>query len=115
MARGNHVPEVLLSGSLAALLSPVIPAEVHQFATQKGVGDYLSPMIALAQQAFPSATLQVSLGRDAEDETYQYIALDIEAGTQSADALLAGQRTWSAGVPRVCPSRHAVYFVLAWR
>jgi hypothetical protein len=57
----------------------------------------------------------VSLGQDAEDETHQYIALDVEAGSQATEELLAGRRIWSAGISRVCPSRHAVYFVLGWR
>jgi hypothetical protein len=57
----------------------------------------------------------VSLGQDAEDETHRYIALDVEAGGQAAEDLLAGQRRWSAGLGRVCPPRHAVHFVLGWR
>jgi hypothetical protein len=57
----------------------------------------------------------VSLGQDAEDETHRYIALDVEVGGRAAEELLAGQRTWSAGLGRVCPSHFAVYFVLGWR
>jgi hypothetical protein len=41
--------------------------------------------------------------------------LDVEAGGRTADELLAGQRVWSRGIGRVCPSRLAVYFVLGWR
>jgi hypothetical protein len=72
-------------------------------------------VIALSRQAFLSSALCVSLGQDAEDEMHQYIALDVEVGGQATEQLLAGQRIWSAGVTRVCPSRHAVYFVLGWR
>jgi hypothetical protein len=57
----------------------------------------------------------VSLGQDAEDEMHKYIALDVEVSDQTTEELLAGQRKWSAGISRVCPSRHAVYFVLGWR
>ncbi len=101
--------------SLAALSGPVIPPDVEEFATEKGVSRYLNPLIDLARQAFPSSALSVSLGEDAEDEIHRYIALDVEASGQTAEQLLAGQRTWSAGIGHICPSNHAVYFVLGWR
>ncbi|SRR6266545_3396483 len=104
-----------MKDSLVTLSWPTIPPEVQEFAVAKGVRHYLNGMIDLARQAFPSSALCVSLGQDAEDEMHQYIALDVEAGGQTTEELLAGQRIWSAGVPRVCPSRHAVYFVLGWR
>lgn len=107
--------EVLINDSLATLSLPVIPPEVHEFAAQKGVNRYLNAVIDLARQAFPSSALCVSLGQDAEDQLHQYIALDAEVSGQSTEELLAGQRIWSAGISRVCPSRHAVYFVLGWR
>ena len=77
-----------------------------------GVSRYLSAVIDLARQAFPSSALCVSLGQDAEDERHQYIALDVEVGGLATEELLAGQRTWSAGIRRVCPPPQAVYFVL---
>jgi hypothetical protein len=92
-----------------------ISAEVHEFAVEKGVSIYLDAVIEVARKAFPSSSLSVSLGRDAEDETHQYIAVDVEAGGQGTAELLAAQRTWSAGIGRVCPSRCAIYFVLGWR
>ena len=76
---------------------------------------YLTAVIDLARQAFPTSALEVSLGCDAEDESHQYIAIDVEVGGKETEELLAGQRASSAGMSRVCPSRHAVYFVLGWR
>ena len=104
-----------MKDSLVALSVPAIPPEVQEFAVEKGVSPYLNAVIDLARQAFPSSALCVSLGQDAEDETHRYIALDVEAGGQATQELLAGQRIWSAGISRICPSRHAVYFVLGWR
>ena len=104
-----------MNDSLVTSSSPAIPPEVQEFAVEKGVSRYLDAVIHLARQAFPLSTLCVSLGQDAEDERHQYIALDVEVGGQGTEELLAGQRTWSAGISRVCPSRHAVYFVLGWR
>jgi hypothetical protein len=104
-----------MNGSLVTSSSPAIPSEVLQFAAAKGINSYLNGVIDLAGQAFPSSALCVSVGQDAEDEMHQYIAVDVEAGGRASEELLAGQRVWSAGLSRVCPSRHAVYFVLGWR
>jgi hypothetical protein len=104
-----------MNDSLVSLSRPVIPPEVQEFAVAKGVSRYLNAVIDLAQHAFPSSALCVSLGQDAEDEMHQYIALDVEVGGRATEELLAGQQTWSAGISRVCPSHHAVYFVLGWR
>ena len=104
-----------MNDSLVTWSRPAIPPEVQEFAVEKGVSRYLNAVIDLARQAFPLSALCVSLGQDAEDETHQYIALDVEVGGQATEELIAGQRIWSAGISRVCPSRHAVYFVLGWR
>ena len=104
-----------MNGSLVTLAGPALPPEVQEFAVEKGIDGYLDGVIGLARKAFPSSALCVSLGQDAEDEMHQYIALDVEVGSQATEELLAGQRIWSAGISRVCSSRHAVYFVLGWR
>jgi hypothetical protein len=104
-----------MNNPLGTVSCPAIPPEVQEFALQKGVSRYLNAVIDLARQAFPSSALCVSLGQDAEDEGHQYIALDVEAGRQATEELLAGQRTWSVGIGQVCPSRQAVHFVLGWR
>lgn len=94
---------------------PAIPAEVHGFAADRGIAGYVSAVIDLARQAFPTSPIQVSLGQDAEDDDHQYVAIDVEVGPMAQEAILAGQHHWSATLGRVCPSRHAVYFVLGWR
>jgi hypothetical protein len=105
----------MMNDALASFPCPAIPTEVQEFAVEKGVSPYLDPVINLARQAFPASAVHVSLGQDAEDARHRYIALDVEVAGQPSERLLAGQRTWSAGIGRVCPSRHAVYFVLGWR
>ena len=102
-------------GSSAKSSSPVIPLAVQEFAIEMCVSSYLNAVIDLARQAFPSSALYVSLGQDAQDEGHRYIALDVDVGGQATEEPLAGQRAWSTGVSRVCPSRYAVYFVLGWR
>jgi len=104
-----------MSDATATLSGPVVSPAVREFAAEKGVNRYLAAAIDLTRQAFPSSAVSVSLGQDAEDEMHQYIALDIEAGGRTAEELLAGQRAWSAGIGRLCPSGQAVYFVLGWR
>ncbi len=104
-----------MSEALAALPATVVPPEVRTFAADKGLNHYLGPVIDLARQAFPSSALSISLGQDAEDETHRYVALEVDAGGLGVEELLAGQRVWSGGIGRVCPSSLAVYFVLGWR
>jgi len=104
-----------MNNSLVTLSEPAVPPEVQEFAAANGASPYLTAVIDLARQAFPASALVVSLGQDAEDERHQYIALDVDVGSLTTDELLAGQHLWSAGIRRVCPSRHAVYFVLGWR
>jgi hypothetical protein len=94
---------------------PTIPFEVQTFADERGVSRYLLSIIALARQAFPASALDVCVGQDAEDETHRYIAIDVEASGMTGEELLAGQRAWSAGMSRICPSHLAVWFVLGWR
>lgn len=104
-----------MSQSMAALPRPGIPAEVESFAADRGLGGYLNAVIELAQRAFPSSALLVSVGQDAEDESHRYIAFDIDATDQSADELLAGQQAWSEGLGHVGTPRQAMHFVLGWR
>ena len=104
-----------MNSTVATVSAPTIPPEVQDFAVEKEVSRYLDAVIDLARLAFPASAVCVSLGRDAEDGMHQYIALDIDAGDQATEELLAGQRVWSAGVARACPSRYAVFFVLGWR
>jgi hypothetical protein len=104
-----------MNDSVITSSSPAVPPEVHKFAAEKGVSRYVNAAIELARQAFPSSALYLTVGQDAEDEMHNYIAFDIEATGQTSEELLEGQQIWSAGLSRVCPSRHAVYFVLGWR
>jgi hypothetical protein len=104
-----------MNDSLVSPPSPTISPAVEEFAAIKGFCRYLSPVIDLARQAFPSSALAVSVGQDAEDERHEYIALDVEVGNLAVEELLVGQRTWSAGLSGVCPSCFAICFVLGWR
>lgn len=104
-----------MNDTLVALPRPAIPPEVQEFAVEKGISPYLNAAINLVRQAFPTSALGVSLGQDAEEESHQYIAFDVEVGDRAIEELLAGQRIWSTSISSVCPSRYAVYFVLGWR
>ncbi len=106
---------MLMNDSLVSLARPAIPLDVQTFAAVKGLSGYVDAVIDLAREAFPSSSLSVALGRDAEDESHQYIALNVDTGGREKEEMLAGQRVWSAGIGQICPSRHAVYFVLGWR
>jgi hypothetical protein len=101
--------------SSTALPEQVLHADVQQFAIEKGVQAYVDAVIDLTRQAFPASSVEVLLGQDAEDETHRYIALEVDVSGLGTDELLQAQRTWSAGLLQICPSTHAVCFVLGWR
>jgi hypothetical protein len=107
--------EHLMRVQTAALSTLTIPQEVREFAAAQGIDGYLPMVVDLATRAFPSSALILSVDEDAEDQRHRYVALDVQAGALDADRLLAGQRVWSEGVLRVCPSRYASYFVLGWQ
>src|SRR5438105_7153814 len=92
--------------TIADVSRPATPREVQEFASARGIDGYLEAVIDLARESFPSSALCVSLGQDAEDETHQYIALDVDVSGLASDELLNGQQRWSAGIQRVCPSRY---------
>ncbi len=104
-----------MKDALVSVSGLAVSPEVERFAAEKEVSTYLSAVIDLARQAFPSSSLSVSLEEDAEDKRHRYIALDVEVSGKGTEELLAGQRAWSAGIHHVCSSPHAVYFVLGWR
>jgi hypothetical protein len=104
-----------MNDSSAIIMRPAVPSEVQLFAAEKALTPYMNAVVQLARQAFPSSDLTVALDQDAEDESHRYIALDVDVADRTPQELLAGQRIWSEGIGDICPSRHAVYFVLGWR
>lgn len=104
-----------MNDTLATLHQPTIPPDVQEFAVEKEASHYLNAAIELARRAFGSSAIHVSLGEDAEDERHHYIALDVDVSGKTVEELLTGQRIWSSGISRYCPSSHAVYFVLGWQ
>jgi hypothetical protein len=94
---------------------PDVSPDAQRFAAAKAVDAYLDAVIDLTRKAFPSSDVCVSLGQDAEDETHQYVALDVDAKGLTSEELLSGKRVWSEGIGRVCAPRYGVYFVLGWR
>lgn len=91
-----------------------VPVEVWEFAVGAGIDACLGPAVELARRAFPTAAVRVSLGQDAEDDTYRYVALDVASGRLNAEQLLAGQAVWSVGIGEACPPGRAGCFVLGW-
>jgi hypothetical protein len=94
---------------------PEVSPAVVAFAAEQGVSEFLPAVLDLTRRAFPTCPLTLSVGHDAENEDHRYVALDVEVSNLDVEELLAAQRTWSAGIFTICPSRAAVYFVLGWQ
>ena len=94
---------------------PAIPQDVLAFAAEKGVTEYLPGVLELTRRAFPGAPFAISVEEDAEIEDYKQILFDVTVGDLTVEQLMAAEEQWTAGIFRVCPSTHVVYFNLMVR
>jgi hypothetical protein len=109
------ISEATMKSTMADISGLAFSKEVREFAAVSGIDKYLESVVDLAQQAFPGSEVSVSVGQDAEDQSHRYVALDVQVGELTTEELLASQHTWSSGLGKICPPRHAVAFVLGWR
>ena len=94
---------------------PLVPPVVRAFAEERGIAEYVPPIVEMTREVFPAGSVSISVGEDAELDSHKYIALDVKIDGLSTEQLLAAHQAWSAGLSSVCPSELGVYFVLGWR
>ena len=88
------------------------PAEVEEFAAQRGLADYLPQMWQMTRQVFPQAQqLAFRLEEDVETPDDWRIIVHVEAPL-TVPQLVEGQRQWYDGLFACCPATHAVWFCL---
>ena len=94
-----------------AALSP----EIHAFAVERGVEDYVPAVFDLVRRLFPELPLRVLLVNDPEIEAYRHIAFEVPSGEDDAERLLALRRQWTRGLFEICPPSHVLTFLLRLR
>ena len=86
--------------TVSAAPQPTVSPEVVAFAREKGVEQYLPPLIELARQVYPSATqFKVFVEEDWEiRETFIVFELDVPL---TVDQSLAANRRWHEGYQQI--------------
>jgi hypothetical protein len=88
------------------------PAEVEEFAAQRGLADYLPQVWQMTRQVFPQAQqLAFRLEEDVEIPDDWRVIVHVEAPL-TVPQLVAGQRQWYDGLFALCPAPQAVWFCL---
>ena len=89
---------------------PLVPAEVVAFAQEQGVEHYLTPLIELARQVYPSATrFDVFTEDDPEIANDRHIVFELDVPLLAEEALQA-DRQWREGLFRIVPAPSVCVF-----
>ena len=94
---------------------PLVPPVVRAFAEERGIAEYVPPVVEMTREVFPAGLVSISVGEDAELESHKYIALDVKIDGLSTEQLLAAHQAWSTSLSSICSSELGVYFVLGWQ
>ncbi len=99
--------------TVSAAPHPVIPPEVHAFAREQGVEQYLTELIELARQVYPSATrFDVFTEDDPEIANDRHIVFELDVPINLEQAREADRR-WHTGVFRIVPAPLVCVFRLS--
>jgi hypothetical protein len=100
-----------MSAPVKVVTLPEVPAEVLSFAAEKGVNDYLYPVLEMTARIFAGCPLQVFIEYDPEDPDWQSIVMQAGTVGWSSERIAAGMSRWSREVVAYCPNSHTRYFV----
>jgi hypothetical protein len=90
---------------------PEIPAEVLSFAAEKGVSEWVYPVLEMTARAFPGRTITLSVGYDYEDPDWQYIVLDTDIRDYTVEQYRAADDSLGKEFVRTLPPAARQYFV----
>ncbi len=83
---------------------PTVPAEVVAFAREQGVEQYLTPLIELARQVYPSATrFEILTEDDPEIANDRHIVFELDVALDVEQAVETDRR-WADGLFRIVPA-----------
>src|SRR5437868_8577796 len=96
--------------TVSAAPPPTVSSEVLAFAREKGVEQYLQPLIDLARQVYPTATqFKVFVEEDWEIDDERYIVLELDVPLNVEQSLEANRR-WHVGYQQIhcknCERKH---------
>jgi hypothetical protein len=89
---------------------PPVPPEVWTFAAERGVSDYVYPLLEMTHRAFQGRPLTVLLEEDPEICDDRHIVIEADVTGMTSEEMFTAQRRWSKKVSDHCPSIHTHLF-----
>jgi hypothetical protein len=100
-----------MSAPVKAATLPEVPAEVLSFAAEKGVSEWVYPVLEMTARAFPGRHIKLYVQYDCEDPDWQAIILETDLRDYTTEQYLAADNTLGAEIVRSIPPRARQYFV----
>jgi hypothetical protein len=100
-----------MSAPAKATTLPEVPAEVLSFAAEKGVSEWVYPVLELTGRVFAGCPMKIFVEHDYEDSDWQYIVLEVGSKGYTSEQLFAAQQQWSAEMVQSLPDYPRQYFI----
>jgi hypothetical protein len=110
--RGILFPkERIMSAPVKAATLPEVPAEVLSFAAEKGVSEWVYPVLEMTARVFAGCPLRLFVECDYEDSDWQYIVLEADVKGYDPDRLLKAQLKWTRELVASVPAQPGQFFI----
>lgn len=90
---------------------PELPPEVLSFAVEKGVSDFVAPVLEMTARTYPGRSIRLFVEYDYEDPDWQYIVVEVDAGGYSTEQYVAAHHAWAAEFVGTIPAFARQFFV----
>jgi hypothetical protein len=100
-----------MSAPVKTATLPEVPVEVLSFAAEKGVSEWVYPVLEMTARVFADCPLRLFVECDYEDSDWQYIVLEADVKGYASDRLFAARNQWSAEIVRSVPTYPRQYFI----
>ena len=90
---------------------PSTPLDVLDFAAQNGLTPCVCPVLTSdSRDAFPGCLVALRLEQDAEIESEQHIAIEVDVTGWSVEEMFSARNRWGQEFCRACPAESTVFF-----
>ena len=94
--------------------SLAVPADVHTFAAERGVGPYLPAVLEMTVRRFPDARrLAVLVEEDPEIANDRHIVIEVDVAGITADQYVEAKWQWGRELFQLCPAPLVCVFRLS--
>ena len=100
-----------MTAPVKASTLPEVPAEVLSFAAEKGVSEWVYPVLEMTARAFAGCPIRLFVECDYEDADWQYIVLEADVKDYTSDQTYAAQRQWTRELVVSVPAQPGQFFI----